>query len=171
MLSHRMKWTPRRLLVIPALAAAATGIAACGEQGIEVAENSPSYQGAVLFYQHCSGCHTLGAAGTEGSASNVRTSEYKDGPNFNARKEQYRQVLYAIRNGGFSSGPMPQDILTGRAAEQVARFVAKYSGRDAERPITPPTGTPEGFGNDQAPAGRTGGGEAPSGGQGTAPRP
>ena len=171
MLSHRMPRTPRRLLVVCLLAAAATGVAACGEQGIQLAKNDANYEGAVLFYQHCAGCHTLETAGSEGSTSNVRSREYKDGPNFNARKEAYEQVLYAIRNGGFSSGPMPQDIVVGRAAEQVARFVAKYSGKDAERPVTPPTGAPEGFGDDGGAAGKTGGGEAPQGGQGTDPDP
>ena len=47
------------------------------------------------------------------------------------RKEEKDQVLYAIYNGGYSSGPMPQDIVTGAEAEAVAEFVAKYSGRDA----------------------------------------
>jgi mono/diheme cytochrome c family protein len=166
MLSHRMKWTSRRLLAVPALALAVTAVAACGEHGIQLADSDANYQGAVIFYQHCSGCHTLSTAGTQGSASNVRTREYKDGPNFNARKEQYNQVLYAIRNGGFSSGPMPQDIVTGTAAQQVARFVAKYSGQDAARPVTPPTGTPQGF-NRNAPASKTGGGQSSQGQQGT----
>jgi hypothetical protein len=40
-------------------------------------------------------------------------------------------VLYAIRNGGFSSGPMPQNILTGEEAQKVAEFVAAYAGRGA----------------------------------------
>jgi hypothetical protein len=70
-------------------------------------------------------------AGTEGSATNVRTRENKDGPNFNQRKEDVQDVLYAIRNGGFSTGPMPQDILVGKDAEEVAKFVAKYSGKQA----------------------------------------
>ena len=43
--------------------------------------------------------------------------ERKDGPNFNQRKEQYEDVLYAIQNGGFSSGPMPQNIVVGDEAE------------------------------------------------------
>ena len=34
----------------------------------------------------------------------------------------------ASENGGFSSGPMPQDIVVGEDAEKVADFVAKYSG-------------------------------------------
>ena len=36
-------------------------------------------------------------------------------------------ALYAIRNGGFSSGPMPQNIVVGEEAEAVAEFLAKYS--------------------------------------------
>jgi hypothetical protein len=38
-------------------------------------------------------------------------------------------VLFAIRNGGFSSQPMPQNIVTGEEAQKVAEFVAEYSGR------------------------------------------
>jgi mono/diheme cytochrome c family protein len=170
MLSHRMKWSSRRLLAIPAVAAAVTGVAACGEQGIQLAQTDANYRGAVIFAEHCSGCHTLATAGTQGSATNVRTREYKDGPNFNARKEQYNQILYAIRNGGFSSGPMPQDIVTGKSAEQVARFVAKYSGQEAARPVTPPTGTPQGF-SGNAPASKTGGGQSSQGKQGTQTNP
>jgi hypothetical protein len=63
---------------------------------------------------------------------NANKREYKDGPNFDERKEDYDSVLYAIRNGGFSSGPMPQNIVVGKEAEEVARFVEKYSGSKAE---------------------------------------
>jgi hypothetical protein len=63
--------------------------------------------------------------------SRVRTSERKDGPNFNQRKESVEDVLYAIRNGGFSSGPMPQNIVVGPVAQKVAEFVARYSGQQA----------------------------------------
>jgi mono/diheme cytochrome c family protein len=114
----------RALLLVPVLFA----VAGCGEHGIEIAKDDPEYAAARTFELRCSGCHTLGVVGTEGSSSNVRDREYKDGPNFNQRREQYEQVLYAIRNGGFSSGPMPQNIVTGKQAEDLARFVAKYSG-------------------------------------------
>ena len=40
-------------------------------------------------------------------------------------------MLYAIENGGFSSGPMPQNIVTGEDAQKIAAFIAKYSGPDA----------------------------------------
>jgi hypothetical protein len=51
-------------------------------------------------------------------------------------------VLFAIRNGGFSSGPMPQDIVVGEEAEKVADFVAKYSGsaRSSESQAAPAEG-------------------------------
>ena len=120
---------PRRLLVALSVAAVSAFAAACGEQGIQLSKDDPDYEGAKIFQQRCSGCHTLSAAGTEGSSTNVHDREYKDGPNFNEREEEKDQVLYAIENGGFSSGPMPQDIVVGEEAEKVAEFLAKYSGR------------------------------------------
>ena len=84
--------------------------------------------------EHCSGCHTFEAAGTEGSAAKVKTRENKDGPNFDQRKESEEDVLYAIENGGFSSGPMPQNIVTGEDAQKIAAFIAKYSGPGAPKP-------------------------------------
>jgi mono/diheme cytochrome c family protein len=114
------------LLAVPALA-----LGACGSEDISLAKSNPNYRGAEIFQLRCGGCHTLDAAGTEGSATNVRTRENKDGPNFNQRKENVDDVLYAIRNGGFSSGPMPQNIVVGEDAQAVAEFVAKYSGQQA----------------------------------------
>ncbi len=107
------------------LTAAITG---CGEQGIALAENDPLYEGAQIFNDKCSGCHTISQAGAQGSHADIADREYKDGPNFNQRTETYDQILYAIRNVGFSSGPMPQNIVVGKEAEAVARFVEEYSG-------------------------------------------
>ena len=125
-----------RLLAVVAVLGAA-GLSACGERGVQLSDNDPNYRGAELFHERCSGCHTLDAAGAEGSATLVNDREYKDGPNFNQRKETKDQVLYAIENGGFSSGPMPQDIVTGEDAQAVADFVAKYSGKDAATEPSP----------------------------------
>jgi mono/diheme cytochrome c family protein len=126
----------RLLLPVTALAVAAS-VAACGTQGIELSKSDADYEGAELFVEHCSGCHTLSVAGTEGSAVKVGSRERKDGPNFNQRKEDAADVVYAIENGGFSSGPMPQDIVTGEDARKIADFIAKYSGRDAPKTISP----------------------------------
>jgi mono/diheme cytochrome c family protein len=129
-----------RLLALAAVTVAA-GVAGCGTQGIQLAESDPDYEGAQIFEQNCSGCHTLSYAGTQGSAVKANGREYKDGPNFDQRSEEKDQVLYAIRNGGYSSGPMPQDIVVGEEADKVAEFVAKYSGRETvgfEEPGSPP---------------------------------
>ncbi len=112
------------------VAAAALGLAACGfgEQGISVSKDDPNHAGAVLFATHCSGCHTLEAAGTQGTGNR---GERTQGPNLNQRTETVATSLYAIRNGGYSGAIMPQNIVVGDEAEQVARFVAKYAGQDA----------------------------------------
>lgn len=110
---------------------AALGLSACGfgEEGVSVSESDPNYNGAVLFATHCSGCHTLGAAGTQGSGNRgLRTQ----GPNLDQRIETYDDALFAIQNGGFSGAIMPQNIVVGDEAEQIARFVAKEAGGDAE---------------------------------------
>jgi mono/diheme cytochrome c family protein len=137
----------RRTLTVPLLAAAVVA-AACGTKGIDVPENETATikQGAEIFYTRCAGCHTLDVGGAEGSAVNVNSREYKDGPNFNARKVELDQVLYAIRNGGFSSGPMPQNIVVGDEARAVAEFLTKYSGEDVARaPVTGQRDEPQGL--------------------------
>jgi mono/diheme cytochrome c family protein len=128
MLATFMGCSPRRLKAAAALTVAALALGACGTEGIQVAENDPNYQGAELFNENCAGCHSLSVVGAEGSATDVGSRERKDGPNFNERKEDVEDVLYAIRNGGFSSGPMPQNLVTGEDAQKVAEFVARYSG-------------------------------------------
>jgi hypothetical protein len=132
MLSHPMTTLRRPLLIASLLTVAAAGLTGCGEQGVSSALSAEDRDTALLFVERCSGCHTLSVAGTEGSTTNVRTREYKDGPNFDQRRVTESCVLYAIRNGGFSSGPMPQNIVTGQDAERLARFVAEHSGSDVE---------------------------------------
>ena len=123
-----------------ALLACAVLLGACGSQEIKVAKTSPYHKGAVLFLDHCSGCHTLSAVGAEGSATSISNRLRTNGPNFNFRKENVEQVLYAIRNGGFSGAIMPENIVLGDDAQEVAAFLAEYSGRQAKKepsvPIT-----------------------------------
>jgi mono/diheme cytochrome c family protein len=101
--------------------------AGCGTQGVSVSKNDPTHEGAEIFAQRCAGCHTLTPAGTEGSANR---SERQQGPNLDQRPETVNDVIYAIRNGGFSGAIMPQNIVVGADAQKVAAFVAKYAGQD-----------------------------------------
>jgi mono/diheme cytochrome c family protein len=126
----------RPALLTATAVAAALGLAACGfgEEGLAVSQDDPNYNGAVLFATHCSGCHTLSAAGTQGTGNrSIRTQ----GPNLDQRTETYDDALFAIQNGGFSGAIMPQNIVVGDEAEAVARFVAKYAGQDAEESPRP----------------------------------
>ena len=115
------------------LLACAAVVGACGSQEIKVASSSPYHEGAVLFRDHCSGCHSLAVVGAAGSATSISNRVRTNGPNFNIRKENAEQVLYAIRNGGFSGAIMPENIVVGEQAEAVARFLAAYSGRQAQK--------------------------------------
>ena len=130
----RLMRRPLLLLALPVVAAAAV---ACGSDEVKIAASNPEHKGAEIFHQRCGGCHSFDAAGTQGSAEVANKREYKDGQNFDQRKEKYNQILYAIRNGGFSSGPMPQNIVVGKEAEEVARFIEQNSGKQAKAPAAP----------------------------------
>jgi mono/diheme cytochrome c family protein len=116
------------------MVATALALSACGTKGIQVADDDPDHTGAVLFAQRCSGCHSLDAAGAQGSANRELRNQ---GPNLNQRIESVDNVLYAIRNGGYSGAIMPQNIVVGDDADAVARFVAKYAGTEVDRPQKP----------------------------------
>ncbi len=153
----------RPLLLATIIAAAGLLLAACGSEGISVPEDDPDHAGAVLFAERCSGCHTLSAAGTQGSGERELRVQ---GPNFDERTETFDDALFAIRNGGFSGAIMPQNIVVGAEAEAVARFVAEWSGDDVEKPPSPvavgdepdpePEPEPEEPPDDEAPADEAG---------------
>jgi cytochrome c551 len=134
MISAFMSRPAKVLLITSASIAVAAFATACGTQKISVPKsNAQLYHGAYLFSERCSGCHTLSYAATNGSASNPRTREITNGPNFNVRCERpVTRVLYAIENGGFSGAIMPQNVVVGQDAIDVAKFVATYAGRQAK---------------------------------------
>lgn len=135
MIPGRMSRSVRVLLLSSTSIAVAALAAACGTQRISVPKSEPTlYHGAVLFSQRCSGCHTLSYAATHGSAANPRTATAISGPNFDVRCERpIDRVLYAIENGGFSGAYMPQNVVVGQDAVDVAKFVATYAGRQAPK--------------------------------------
>ena len=126
---------PRRLVVAARRSPPPPLVAACGEEGIELSKDDPDYEGAKIFEQRCSGCHTLDGGRHAGlGASRRTTASTRTARTSTSARRTKDQVLYAIRNGGFSSGPMPQNIVVGEDAEEVADFLAKYSGSDGEPP-------------------------------------
>jgi mono/diheme cytochrome c family protein len=118
------------------IACAATALLAggCAQGEIEVPkQQATAHRGAQIFYERCSGCHSIDAANAYGSKDpdQKQGGERTNGPNFNQRKESKDDVLFAIRNGGFSGAIMPANIVTGKEAQLVADFLSQYSGKQS----------------------------------------
>jgi mono/diheme cytochrome c family protein len=161
--------TRRRVLAAASIIAAGLTATACGSEGIsqKVQDDKPNVaNGAKLFAARCSGCHTMDLVGAEGGATRIHDRERPDGPNFNVRKETSDSVLYAIRNGGFSGAIMPENIVVGREANDVAAFVSKYAGGSRKGNDITPQSQPAAAGSSQ---GGGGGGGAPSTGTTSTP--
>jgi mono/diheme cytochrome c family protein len=121
-----------RVMAVVAVLAASVLVAACSTtDDDETTENadtqaSPATQkeeqpldpeaeeGRELFVDNCGTCHTLDAAGTDGSI----------GPNLDEAQVDEAEVLEVIANGGRGSGNMPANLVTGADAQAVAKFVA-----------------------------------------------
>ena len=111
-------------------ALALVAVSGCAQGEIDVAQQN--HEGAVLFNENCSGCHSLERANSYGSKpqGQLPGGERTNGPDFNVRKVSKDDALYAIRNGGFSGAIMPANIVVGKDADEVAEFLARYSGED-----------------------------------------
>jgi mono/diheme cytochrome c family protein len=70
--------------------------------------------GRMLFVENCGSCHTLDAAGTTGQI----------GPDLGDIPLDETDVRRAIEIGGTGSGTMPQNLVSGKDAADVAAFVA-----------------------------------------------
>ena len=159
----------RRVLAAGCILATALGAVACGSEDVDLRSNESANvkRGALLFAQRCQGCHTMNVAGAQGGATQVHDRERADGPNFNVRKEQTDDVLFAVRNGGFSGAIMPENLAVGKDAADIAAFVAKYAGGPRRgNDITPQSQSAQGSG-DSASSGGGAGAPTTTGGQTT----
>lgn len=96
-------------------AAGLLAFAGCGGGESEDIPNRPaepaSGDAQGVFVSTCGGCHTLEAAGTSG----------KIGPDLDDEKPSAEEVVEAIKEGPSS---MPENLLTGDQANEVAEYVA-----------------------------------------------
>lgn len=130
--SHKLPKNSLRVGAVTAALACAAALAACGstdeaentgnaesrttplEQDAEQPLGSIEERGRDLFVANCGACHTLDAAGTQGTI----------GPDLNEALVDRDEALRAIERGGKGSGNMPAGLLSGADAEAVAAFVA-----------------------------------------------
>lgn len=110
---------------IPFIGAVALFVAGCGTGG-KATGAGDQQNGQRLYQAKCAGCHVLAAAGSQGTT----------GPNLDDAFRAVRQqgfaestienvVLLQIRQ---PSPPMPDDLVTGQDAQDVAAFVAATAG-------------------------------------------
>ena len=108
--------------------------AGCGTGG-KADPTADTQHGETLFKASCAGCHTLAAANATGTV----------GPNLDAafgpsRAQGFKQstiqnvVLLQIRD---ASKPMPDNLVTGQNAQDVAAYVATVAGTGAA--VKPPS--------------------------------
>ncbi|HET8975776.1 MAG TPA: c-type cytochrome [Solirubrobacterales bacterium] len=110
-------------ILIPAWAISREG----GEEAAP--QNVPAnlQDGKELFVTNCGSCHTLYKAGTDGVVGpNLDELLAPPSPTPPDPETISPRVLSAIEQG--VAGRMPQGILTGSQAEEVANFVAQVAG-------------------------------------------
>lgn len=105
-----------RPLVVATALAALLAAAGCGGSASSGAGKSGGGENPKqTFAGTCGSCHTLQAAGTNGTF----------GPNLDDLKPDEARVRSAISGG---PGPMPSGLLNGAAADAVAKYVAASAG-------------------------------------------
>lgn len=100
--------------------AVAAALAGCGGGddgggGEEPAGGGGAADGEQLFSSRCGSCHTLAAAGTDGSV----------GPNLDELEPDAARVLNAIET---APGVMPEGLAEGAEAQAIADYVAGAAG-------------------------------------------
>jgi mono/diheme cytochrome c family protein len=99
---------------LAAVGVAVLVLAGCGDHSRSGRYGPPATSGESTFIRSCGACHTLGAAGTTGTA----------GADLDRAQPTADDVLAALRNG---PGPMPADLLAGDEAQIVANYVARVA--------------------------------------------
>ena len=127
---------PAKVLLILSAAIVVTALTtACGTENISVPPDNPeprrrrSVQPALLGLPHAlvrRDPRVGGESAHRAGRSTGRTSTF-------AASGRSTRVLYAIQNGGFSGAIMPQNVVVGQQAIDVAKFVATYAGRQAPK--------------------------------------
>jgi cytochrome c6 len=114
----------RRLRIRGALAACAACVALAGCGGGDddggggsepAGGGGQAASGEELFKQRCGSCHTLAAAGTDGTV----------GPNLDDLAPDAERVQAAIAN---APGAMPPNLAEGAEAQAIADYVAGAAG-------------------------------------------
>ena len=123
-----------RLALLTLLAAGALVAAGCGAVGhIDSASSGDPVKGKTLFKSTCGSCHTLANAKTTGTIGpNLDDSfvyDKKQGFDESTIRDVVRgQIAYATSDPGTGFPGMPDNIVRGQDAKDVAAYVANVAG-------------------------------------------
>ena len=117
-----------------ALLAAVTALRACGIPGnLGRRRPAPTTRGAVIFREHCSGCHTLAVVGAEGSATSISNRLKTNGPNFNFRKEKSKPGALRDPQRRLLRRDHAREHRRRRTGAGGREFLAAYSGLQRQK--------------------------------------
>ena len=143
-----------------ALAAGALALSGCGAAD-DALSTADVEAGKTAFIQQCGGCHTMSNAGTKGNAGPNLDDAFRYSREQGFEETQFfgvtkRWIAIAPQDPMPGSYPvaMPQNLVTGQDAVNVAAYVAKFAGVTPDsdvRAITPAVeGTPPAAGDGPA---------------------
>jgi cbb3-type cytochrome c oxidase subunit III len=123
-------------------------LAACGTGGPVSSASADKEHGRKLFQEQCAGCHTLAAAGTQGTIgpnlddafAQARAEGFKETAILDIVHDQIKfpgQYPVSSNNPDFLKGNMPANLVRGQDAIDVSAFVAANAGLQgfAETPV------------------------------------
>ena len=125
----------RQLTGVVLVVVAALLAAGCGTGG-KAAGHADQQNGEKLFKQQCGGCHTLAAAGTNGTVGPNLDDAFAADRAQGFKEDTFQNVvLDQIRE---PSAPMPKNLVTGQDVDDVAAYVAAVAGRTGVSIQAPP---------------------------------
>ena len=120
----------RALLLLGACAL----LAGCGTGG-KASSSADQQNGGKLFASKCAGCHTLAAAGSQGTVGPNLDDAFAADRQQGFKESTIRDVvLDQIR---LASAPMPKNLVRAQDAQDVAAYVAAVAGQGGTPSPTP----------------------------------
>jgi mono/diheme cytochrome c family protein len=121
-----------------AVAAAALLAAGCGQTVGYTAGTGDRGKGKELFIANCGSCHTLADAGTEGKIGPNLDDAFADARRSGLGESTFVQVVrgqiaYPIVKTSTGAPGMPENLVEGQDADDVASYVASVAGMPAAK--------------------------------------
>ena len=128
--------------MLVSLGAAALLVTGCASVGYTEGTGDKA-NGKELFTAKCAGCHTLADAGTTGvigpNLDDAFAESRRNGLGESTFVQVVRdQIAYGVEKTSTGAPGMPQDIVTGQDAADVASYIASVAGTGKAPSPTPP---------------------------------